>query len=49
MAFWQGSFTPAALIAVVEALIDEGLLDRRIGKGLEEAVLGRVLADGRWQ
>jgi hypothetical protein len=41
--------TPATVMAVLEALIEEGTLRAEVGRAIEECVLGRTDATGAWK
>ena len=46
--FLQHISTPSRVVAVIEGLVQEGLLTRREGSVLEEKMLACVNAQGQW-
>ena len=47
--FWDTHMQPRQLVALIEALVEEGRLARQTATAMENHVLRHVLADGRWR
>jgi hypothetical protein len=47
--FWDAHMQPRQLVALIEALVEEGRLARQTATAMEDHVLRHVLADGRWR
>ena len=46
--FVEGACLPAALVAVLEGLVKEGVLPRQTASAIEEKLLGHVTKEGAW-